>query len=87
MAESSFAFLWNQSAPTYLLVAWAATLVLGIILAVSVKTTDTDREKGDKRISAVFFIMLSFIIFASLFISYKCKKGVSNTYKLLTKSF
>jgi len=67
------------------LVAWAAALVLGIILASSVKTTDTDREKGDKRISAVFFVMLSFVIFASLFISYKCTKGVAKTYKYLTE--
>jgi heme/copper-type cytochrome/quinol oxidase subunit 3 len=87
MSTSSLAFLWNQSVPTYLLVAWGASLVLGIILASSVKTTDTDREKGDKRISAVFFIMLSFIIFASLFISYKCKEGVNNTVELFKKTY
>jgi hypothetical protein len=87
MSTSSFSFLWNQSVPTYLLVAWGATLVLGIIIAASVKTTDTDREKGDKRISAVFFIMLSFIIFASLFIAHKCKDGVQNTVELLGKSY
>jgi heme/copper-type cytochrome/quinol oxidase subunit 3 len=67
------------------LVAWAASLILGIILAATVKNTDTDRQKGDKRIGAVFFVMLSFVIFASLFISYKCTKGVQRTYDYLTE--
>jgi hypothetical protein len=83
---SSFAFLWNQSVPTYLLVAWAASLVLGIIIASSVKNTDTDRQKGDKRVAAVFFVMLSFIIFASLFIQHKCKIGVQDTVNYLSRS-
>jgi len=82
---SSFAFLWNQTFPTYLLIAWAASLILGIILAATVKNTDTDRVKGDKRIAAVFFVMLSFVIFASLFISYKCSKGVQSTYEYLAE--
>lgn len=84
---SSLAFLWNQSVPTYLLIAWISTLVLGIILAATVKTTDSDKVKGDKRISAVFFVMLSFIIFASLFISHKCKEGVRNTVELLGRDY
>ena len=72
--------------PTYLLIAWLGSLVLGIILAATVRATDSDREKGDKRIAAVFFIMLSFVIFAALFISHKCSMGLENTRGYLAAS-
>jgi len=48
-------------------------LIIGIIVATSIKDSQTDKEKGDKRLVAAIFILTAFIIFLTykLYVSEK----------------
>ena len=59
-------------------------LVIGIICAAVVKGDDSDQVKGNKRVCAVFFTMLSLIVFFSLWTKKYCQAGIERTIKEYT---
>ncbi len=59
-------------------------LVIGIICAAVVQADDSDQVKGNKRICAVFFIMLSLIVAFSLWTKKYCQAGIDRTIKEYT---
>jgi sugar phosphate permease len=59
-------------------------LIIGIICAAIVSGDDSDQVKGNKRICAVFFIMLSLIVFFSLWTKKYCQEGIDRTIKEYT---
>jgi len=51
-------------------------LLIGIIVGATVKSTDTDKVKGDKRLVATVFIMSSFIFVGVKWALGNCPKGL-----------
>ena len=50
--------------------------IIGVIVASTVKSTETDKVKGDKRLVATVFIMTSFILIGVKWAQNNCSKGV-----------
>ena len=55
-----------QNVTSYLYILVPLTLfIIGVIVASNIKDSDTDKQKGDKRLVAAVFILVSIIIFLS----------------------
>jgi hypothetical protein len=64
--------LFNQSIDLYLFILAMICLIIGIICASIVRSNDTDQVKGNKRICAVFFIMLFFLLVVAILTKRNC---------------
>ena len=56
----------------YLYIFALLCLVIGIICASVIKVNDSDQVKGNKRICAVFFIMLFFLLVVAIWTKRNC---------------
>jgi hypothetical protein len=68
---------------------WAAIavfLTIGIIVGATVKSTDTDKVKGDKRLVATVFIMSSFIFLGVKWALGNCAKGIRRVSRAFGES-
>jgi hypothetical protein len=64
--------LFNQSIDLYLFILAMVCLIIGIICASIVQSNDTDQVKGNKRICAVFFIMLFLLLIVAILTKRNC---------------
>jgi cell division protein FtsW (lipid II flippase) len=64
--------LFNQSIDLYLFILAMVCLIIGIICASIVRSNDTDQVKGNKRICAVFFIMLFLLLVVAILTKRNC---------------
>ncbi len=76
--------IYSQGPDFWVMVFGVICLVIGIICASVVRGDDSDQVKGNKRIAAVFFIMLSLIVFFSLWTKKYCQEGIDRTIKEYT---
>lgn len=64
---------------TWLIVLACACIIIGVIVAYNIRTNDTDKQKGDKRLVAAVFIMGSIIFFAVAWARSYCLMGFAQT--------
>ena len=73
---------------TLVLFGIAAVLILiGIIVAWNIKTADTDKQAGDKRLVAAIFIMSGFIFIAIGFMRKECSSSLFDLSAPLDKKW
>lgn len=64
-----------------LVIASISFLFIGILVATFIKKEDTDKVRGDKRLTATVFIMSSIIILGVVWARRNCSEGIrANIY-------